>query len=119
MSDSAQDGVGVGDYRLLRAEIREIETRIQAIQGSVTSVDNDLRDEFEALTRRLSELEYVVRCRRPQTVSSDRGTSTIVLVVTFALCAYLIYTVAIPKVHDLGVHSAILDAARTIRDALS
>jgi len=119
MSDSAQDGVEVGDYRLLRVEIREIETRIQAIQGSVTSVDSDLRDEFEALTRRLSDLEYVVRCRRPQTVSGDRGTGTIVLVVAFALCAYLVYTVALPKVYDLGVHSTILNAARTIRDALS
>lgn len=83
------------------------------------SVDSELRDELTTLTRRLSDLEYVVRCRGPRAVSSDRGTGTIVLIAAFTLCAYLVYTVALPKVHDLGVSSMILDAARTIRDTLS
>lgn len=119
MSDSTQNGVEFGADRVLEAEIQDIEARIQAIQGSVKAVDSELRDELGALTRRLSELESVVRCRGSRTIYSDRGTGTIVLIAAFALCAYLVYAVALPKVHDLGVHSTILDAARSIREALS
>lgn len=116
MSDSALKGDDAGIDIVMKPELNPVEA---GVHGLALSVDSEVRDELAGLARRLSNLEYVVRCQRPRTGSGDRWSGTIVMVAAFTVCAYLVYSVGLPGMQDLGVGSMILDAARSIRDTFS